>query len=473
MRISALNSIPTVRNQQKVKNNNQNPITPQKDYREILNYPKSYRPSFGFDIFDIGFILIGLGLASLGGASAYSAVLDKKQMKDREKLVEETIKERKKDIENTSEKFNISFDEAKIYHDNYLKIAQIELKNNGNETGLNAIQGYGKEKYRLAVDFITPIVAKNNNKKLYEDVEIPNGVLLYGPEGSGKNYIAEKSCEHLENFGIRIRDVKLTESDHEKNAEIIIDAFEQAKERFDQTGKRTIINFTQDIDNILTSRKISTDALPEVSAFLSCAENCAEEGVTWIATATNPKQIDTAVLRSGRTDLKLAIGNMRDFEVADTLKYFAIKHSGGQMSTYMIDKIDFQKIIDFMQKFSPVLMPSELESIVQNAYNDSKDGRITDYDIIYKMAELCSKKSELYGKDIMTLASETMQKLEEDKEFLSEYEGDTKFLSKEKPRQCVELDVEDEVEKIIPRIYPVDKEPFEYEDEGDKWKYGF
>lgn len=450
MKISAFNGIPTVRNYGYYKNNKaqgaDKNVSEQRQERNLLDYPKNYRPSFG--------ILETLGLALAyevvvwGGLACYFAISNKKERKEEQRFIAEQRKQNVQEIEN---KFHISTKEAEKYHDNYLKIAQIEPNEDGDEIGLNSVMGYGVEKYKMAVDYITPLVA--NEKDLSMGGKVSNGVLLYGPAGSGKTYMAQKTCEHLNYFGIKVEDVNLTNNDHEKNAQMITEAFERGKERYEETGKYTVLNFPRDLDNFLPNRNARPAFTPEVAAFLSAAENCAEKGVSWVGTANNPRDIDPAVLRAGRTGMKIAIGNMKDFAIADTLKYFLIKNKEDKSA----ETLDYKKVTDAMEEDLLLFTPSELKLIVENAKSHKMHPElfITADDLVREMHEY--KENEF-----PTLASDELKKFREDREYVVTFEPEPEPEPGSEPKP-----------KTEPEPKPKTESTHLYDDSFDPWCTNF
>ena len=215
------------------------------------------------------------------------------------------------------------------------------------------------------MDVIAPVIAKSKGQYLGYRGKVPNGVLLYGPSGGGKTYMADKVCEHLKYFDVPVENIELTETNHAKNVRDIQNAFKNAEENFKNTGKITVINFTRDVDNFFMDRRNHPECVKEVRALLKCMENCAERGAVWMGTANNPQMIDAAILRPGRTDVKLPVGDMQDFAVGDMIKYTLYKYDEQKSS----EDFDYQKLVDFMKDNTLTFTPAELELFVNQSIN--------------------------------------------------------------------------------------------------------
>ncbi len=381
MNISAINGINTIKANpiqanntvqkntaiQKEENQNNKNSIPLSNYgKAMLGLNKKYNPSFGFDLFTLGMIGYGLVYAGVIGLAVYKTDLDeKRRAEENERLTQQT----EDSINSIEKELRVTRKQAEEYHYNFLRQASIPLKNDGDEIGLNAVQGYGPEKYKLAMEVIAPIVAASKDKYCGYSKGIPNGVLLYGPTGGGKTYIADKVCEHLDYLGIPVVSVELDESNHSQNVRNIQKAFAKAEENYKNTKKITVVKFEQDVDNFFLDRRNNPECIREVRALLKNAEKCADRGVVWIGTSNNPQMMDAAILRPGRTDFKLAIGDMEDFAVSDMIKYTLYKY-GEDISA---QDFDYKKVIDMLKDNSLAYTPAELELFVSNAQKHKKD----------------------------------------------------------------------------------------------------
>ncbi|MCD7879190.1 MAG: ATP-binding protein [Candidatus Gastranaerophilales bacterium] len=413
MIISALNgSIPLknsyTSNKKSSKQQTTNPIqkniSQSKEENSVKNRKNAYSPSFGMDPFFIMACALYGGFYALTCSIAMyqTEKMDKERAEERLKLAQEQNKR----IKQTSNELGVTAEEAETYLYDFISRAEIKPSNDGNEIGLNAVRGYGVEKYKLAVDFIAPVISAQETKNTSR---VPNGMILYGPTGGGKTYMSDKVCEHLEHFGTKTTKIELDPIDHEKNCETIQKAYFDGIQDYKTTGKFTVINFVNDVDNLLPDRRYDNSAKKEIGLLLRYTEDSASKGVVWLATANNPKDIDPAILRPGRMDFKLPVGNMEKFAIADMVKYSLIKYD-----EYDKDKkFKYDKIVNFIDENNQNFTPSELEFFVESAKNHKENpNEKINADMV--LAEM----QEYIGNDFQTLDEKTVKKFKEDQFYM-------------------------------------------------------
>ena len=129
-------------------------------------------------------------------------------------------------------------------------------------------------------------------------IDLPNGMLLYGPPGCGKTFFAEKLAEES---GFNYALVKASDLGstwvHGGQGKIGM-LFKEAR------AKSPCIICLDEFDAFAPKRETLTNAnlAGEVNEFLSQLNNCGRDRVFVIATTNNPEIIDPAMLRSGRID---------------------------------------------------------------------------------------------------------------------------------------------------------------------------
>lgn len=131
----------------------------------------------------------------------------------------------------------------------------------------------------------------------------PNGMLLYGPPGCGKTFIAEKFAEESGFSYALLKGSDIGSSFVHGTQGNIAALFNEAKQ------KAPCVICFDEFDTFAPERRTLTDFhySSEVNEFLSQLNDCGKRGIFVIATTNNPEKVDKAVLRSGRLDYKVYI----------------------------------------------------------------------------------------------------------------------------------------------------------------------
>ena len=172
--------------------------------------------------------------------------------------------------------------------------ATLKIRQKGE--GFDLIAGMDDLKETLYQEIIRPL----NDKELYEQykVSIPNGMLLYGPPGCGKTFIAQKFAEEIGYNYVELKPSDIASSYIHGTQEKIVKIFNEAKE------KAPTIIFIDEVDAILPNREgnLNQSYAIEVNEFLAQMTECHQYGIFIIAATNRPEKIDPAILRTGRMD---------------------------------------------------------------------------------------------------------------------------------------------------------------------------
>ncbi|WP_067521916.1 AAA family ATPase [Endozoicomonas ascidiicola] len=168
--------------------------------------------------------------------------------------------------------------------------------------GFAAIAGMDSLKETIQTDVIDAL----NEREKYQHygLDIPNGMLLYGPPGCGKTFFAERMAEeigfslfHLKPSDIQSKWVNATQ--------------ENIKQLFDKArANAPSIVFIDELDAIVPKRdndSVSHMNTSAVNEFLAQMNNCGADGVFIVGATNKPESIDPAVMRTGRIDKKIYI----------------------------------------------------------------------------------------------------------------------------------------------------------------------
>jgi ATP-dependent 26S proteasome regulatory subunit len=134
-------------------------------------------------------------------------------------------------------------------------------------------------------------------------VPLPNGILLYGPPGCGKTFIARKIAEKLAFNFLEVKPGDLASIYVHGSQEKIKAVFEEA------AAKAPTVLFFDELDAFTPNRQEAGHHYSaEVNEFLVRLNNCSEKRILVIGATNFSERLDVAVLRAGRMDLHYYVG---------------------------------------------------------------------------------------------------------------------------------------------------------------------
>jgi len=159
----------------------------------------------------------------------------------------------------------------------------------------------------LKTIFERDIILPFAERELYNQykVPLPNGILLYGPPGCGKTFIARKLSEQVSFNFMEIKPSGLGSIYVHGSQLEIKRIFEEAE------NKKPSILFLDEIEALVPNRSssdVSYHYKAEVSEFLAQLDQCHKKGILVVGATNYIKNIDNAVLRPGRFDKKIFVG---------------------------------------------------------------------------------------------------------------------------------------------------------------------
>ena len=156
----------------------------------------------------------------------------------------------------------------------------------------------GMEELKKLLNESVLYVLRDQERAKRYNLTIPNGMLLYGPPGCGKTFIAERFAEEA---GYNYRFVKSSDL----ASTYIHGTQEKIGLLFDEARAKapTVLCFDE-FDAFASNRQEHHNAnlSGEVNELLSQLNNCGHDNVFVIATTNQPDLIDTSLLRMGRID---------------------------------------------------------------------------------------------------------------------------------------------------------------------------
>ncbi len=169
---------------------------------------------------------------------------------------------------------------------------------NPTERGLGKVAGMDELK-ALLYDEVVSALQEPEDLNAY-GLTIPNGILLFGPPGCGKTYIARQLAEELNYFFKEVFPSEIGSTFiHETTLKI--------RETFDAAAEHApALLFVDEFESMVPARRAlgahQHHTSEEVSEFLKQLESCAARRIVLIAATNEPWKIDPAVIRTGRLD---------------------------------------------------------------------------------------------------------------------------------------------------------------------------
>lgn len=209
----------------------------------------------------------------------------------------------------------------------------------GGGNGFIDIAGMKELKSYLSTHVL--FVIKDKEKARKYRLATPNGMLLYGPPGCGKTFVAEKFAEETGFNYILVKSSDLASSFVHGSQEKIAQLFKQAEK-----NAPVVICFDE-FDALVPDRSnpSSQYTASEVNEFLSQLNNCSQRGIFVVGTTNRPDRIDPAVLRTGRID-KLVFVPLPDREARREMFLIHLKDR-----PFNPDAIDADKLAEMTEGY--------------------------------------------------------------------------------------------------------------------------
>lgn len=170
--------------------------------------------------------------------------------------------------------------------------------------GLDKVAGMHVLKDLLRREVVGPVRDPEPYRRY--GLSIPNGILLYGPPGCGKTYIARQLSEELGYYFVEIIPSELASPYVHQSVMRIRELFDSAAEQAPS------IIFIDEFEALVPSRSElgghQQHKAEEVNEFLAHLNGCSQKNIFVIAATNQPDKIDPAVRRTGRLDKLIYVG---------------------------------------------------------------------------------------------------------------------------------------------------------------------
>ena len=175
--------------------------------------------------------------------------------------------------------------------------------------GFKDVAGMEQLKDKLTRDFVD--IVQNRELAAQFQITPPNGILLWGPPGTGKTFISRKLAEESGMLFSLIKPSDLGNVYIHGSQSMIADLFTRSEELAAKNNCGVLLVFDE-FDSLVPKRGVGGDydnnQANEVAEFLTRLNDCAEKNIFVVATTNRIDAIDLAVVRKGRMDSVIYVG---------------------------------------------------------------------------------------------------------------------------------------------------------------------
>jgi len=203
---------------------------------------------------------------------------------------------------------------------------------------LDEIGGLNHVKRSLREQIIQPLNEENEDLRDTLEITLSQGLLFYGPAGTGKTRTAKAVTNHVDGDLFIVDGPELVSKYYGETERQIRDVFQEAERAAEASGNPSIV-FFDELDSMAPSRGQADETERRIVAqLLSELDGFDERGDIIVIGATNLiDEIDQAILRPGRFDTQLEFAKP-DPEARKAILQISIGHAplGGDVDLTVI-----------------------------------------------------------------------------------------------------------------------------------------
>lgn len=289
-----------------------------------------------------------------------------------------------------------------------IEIEEVELEEIPNIT-YNDIGGLDEQIERIREEIEFPYLYSEEYKS--HKAKMPKGLMLFGPPGNGKTMLGKALAHHLERefakkFGkeqrtgnfLLINGPELSSKWVGETERLIRELFNKGRKKYKETGI-PVVMFFDEADSFLPTRgsRRSSDASDDyVTQFCVEIDGVEELAGIIVVLATNRiDKIDPAVLRPGRIDFKIRIGQPNEEAARDVLRKYLVPdlpyHKKYRGKEYK-NKLKDNSIVEYL-----------INRVIERIYSQGQD--IKEKNKYVELPLKNDKTKILYFKDFVSCAA--------------------------------------------------------------------
>ncbi len=208
------------------------------------------------------------------------------------------------------------------------------------EVSWDDVGGLHDIKERLKDSVQRPITDPESFERM--GIPSPKGILLYGPPGTGKTLLAKAIANECDANFISVKGPELLSKWVGESEKAVREIFKKAKQAAPS------IVFLDELDALVPERAYGDYAAPTdrvVNQLLTSLDGIeANTGIIVLAATNRPDQVDTALIRAGRFDQRIAIPIPDDEERAEIFKVHTKKMP-------LSDDVKMRKLVDETESY--------------------------------------------------------------------------------------------------------------------------
>jgi SpoVK/Ycf46/Vps4 family AAA+-type ATPase len=223
-----------------------------------------------------------------------------------------------------------------------------------------------------------------------------HGILLHGPPGCGKTWLAQAIAGELQATIYMIRGAQIVKPYHGQTEKIITDVFDEARKYAPS------IIIIDELDALTLKRDLGGANLGAVTTLLSEMGGLKPlEGVVVIGTTNKLHLVDEAFLRAGRFDRVVEIPPPKN----DRERKEIIKVHLKNLGQFLDESVNEEKILELLGK--KTFSPAKIERLI----SDAVELRVKELNAVYKLSGAANDSAQqerlmrIYRDDIDRLKS--------------------------------------------------------------------